>query len=146
MKPREHTITGRTNDRGQLLILDQEGMSDFFKKWPNIKFTARFQVAQPGTSEALKGYYYNKIVPDFKKALWEAGDRKTEKDTEQFIRELSPIMWEEKPDPETGRYEQNLLEIKDLDNQQLVMLIEHLKQIASEEFYFFIEDPETIQK
>jgi hypothetical protein len=146
MKPRDYTVTGRTNAKGQLLIADQKAMAEFFSKWPNVKFTGRFHVAQPGTSEALKGYYFNKIVPDFRRALWEAGERKTEKDTEKFIRELSPIMWEETPDPETGKYEHELLEINDLDNQQLVLFIEHLKQIAAEEFYFFIEDPATYTK
>lgn len=144
MKQRDYTVTGRTNAKGQLLIADQPAMQEFFRKWPNVKFTGRFYVTQPGTSEALKGYYFNKIVPDFRRALWETGERKTEKDTEKFIRELSPIMWEEIPNQETGRYEQNLREINDLDNQQLVHYIEHLKEIAATEFYFYIADPKEI--
>lgn len=141
MRSREYVVTGQVDANGRLLISDADGMNDFFKKWPKTKFIGRFSVAQSGSSEAMKGYYYNKIVPDFKKARWENGDRTTEKDTEKWIREMSPIMVEELADEDTGEYTQELRKINDLDNQEMVMFIDNLKQIAAEEFGFFIEDP-----
>ena len=144
MKAREFNLNGRTNATGGLLIANQPEMTEFFKSWPNKKIIGTFHIFDPGTSEALKGYYFLKIVPDFRRALWEAGDRKTMEDTETFLRELCPIMRNETPDFETGNYFHELRTVADLDNQELVHYIEHLKQIAAEEFYFVIDDPQTM--
>lgn len=143
MKSREVNITGRTNGQGGLLIANQSEMSEFFKGWPNVKIIGSFRVYKPGSSEALKGYYFNKIVPDFRRALWESGDRKTLEDCEKFLRELCPITISETVCEKSGKYESELREISDLDNSELCELIEHLRQIAAEEFSFVIDDPKV---
>lgn len=140
MKSREHVITGLVNEKGQLMISDKERMSVFFSEWKNTKFIGRFIVAQSGSSAAIKGYYYNKIIPDFRQARWENGERASEEDTEKWCRELCPILWEEIPDDETGEYYSRLREINELDNMEMSRYIEHLKQIASEEYFFNIID------
>ena len=53
-------------------------------------------------------------------------------------------MNEQVADPETGKYNTVLREIKDLDNSELIEYIEHLKQIGAEEFSIYIDDPKTI--
>lgn len=119
-------------------------LNAFFKEWKGARIVARFSVASPGSSEALKGYYFNYVVPTFKQAIWDSGKRKTEEQTERFLRELSPVMYEQTPDVETGQYETRLREIRELSNAELIEHIDTLKQIAAEEYSVFIDDPRTI--
>lgn len=119
-------------------------LNAFFKEWKGARIVARFSVASPGSSEALKGYYFNYVVPTFKQAIWDFGERKTEEQTERFLRELSPVMYEQTPDVKTGRYETRLREIRELSNAELIEHIDTLKQIAAEEYSVFIDDPRTL--
>ena len=89
MKKREITATGTINQNGGLAMYMGE-LNDFFKGWKGSRIIARFVVASPGSSEALKGYYFNYVVPTFKHAIWEAGERLTEEQTERRLREFSP--------------------------------------------------------
>lgn len=143
MKRREITATGTINNNGGLAIYMGE-LKAFFKEWKGARIVARFSVASPGSSEALKGYYFNYVVPTFKQAIWDSGERKTEEHTERFLRELSPVMYEQTPDVETGQYETRLREIRELSNAELIEHIDTLKQIAAEEYSVFIDDPRTI--
>lgn len=143
MKQAEINITGRINNDGKLEMYMQE-LNDFCRKWRNSRVIASFKVYQHGTSAALKGYYFNYVVPAMRKAIWDSGERMTEEQTERHLRELSPIMHSETVNPETGKYTHELREIKDLSNNELIEHIETLKQIAAEEYSIFIEDPNSI--
>lgn len=143
MKQHEIQVTGRINNDGKLSMYMQE-FNQFAKQWKNARIVATFRVYEPGTSAALKGYYYNYIVPTFQRAIWESGERKTEEQTEHYIRTLSPIMYKQTADPDTGKYTTELRSIKDLDNSELIEYIDHLKQIGAEEFSIYIEDPNLI--
>lgn len=143
MKQHEIQVSGKITQEGRLAMYMQE-LNQFTQQWKNARVVATFRVYQPGTSAALKGYYYNYIVPTFKRAIWEAGERKTDEQTEHYLREISPVMYEQTADPETGKYNTVLREIKDLDNSELIEHIEHLKQIGAEEFSIYIDDPKTI--
>lgn len=140
MKKREITATGTINNNGGLAMYMGE-LNEFFKGWKGSRIIARFIVASPGSSEALKGYYFNYVVPTFKHAIWEAGERLTEEQTERRLREFSPIMYEQTPNIDTGKYETRLRTIADLSNAELIEHIEFLKQLASEEYYLYIADP-----
>lgn len=140
MKKREITATGTINNNGGLAMYMGE-LNEFFKGWKGSRIIARFIVASPGSSEALKGYYFNYIVPTFKHAIWEAGERLTEEQTERRLREFSPIMYEQTPNIDTGKYETRLRTIAELSNAELIEHIEFLKQLASEEYYLYIADP-----
>lgn len=140
MKKREITATGTINNNGVLAMYMGE-LNEFFKGWKGSRIIARFIVASPGSSEALKGYYFNYVVPTFKHAIWEAGERLTEEQTERRLREFSPIMYEQTPNIDTGKYETRLRTIAELSNAELIEHIEFLKQLASEEYYLYIADP-----
>lgn len=140
MKNREITATGTINNNGGLAMYMGE-LNEFFKGWKGSRIIARFIVASPGSSEALKGYYFNYVVPTFKHAIWEAGERLTEEQTERRLREFSPIMYEQTPNIDTGKYETRLRTIAELSNAELIEHIEFLKQLASEEYYLYIADP-----
>lgn len=140
MKKREITAMGTINNNGGLAMYMGE-LNEFFKGWKGSRIIARFIVASPGSSEALKGYYFNYVVPTFKHAIWEAGERLTEEQTERRLREFSPIMYEQTPNIDTGKYETRLRTIAELSNAELIEHIEFLKQLASEEYYLYIADP-----
>lgn len=143
MKKREISANGTINSNGQLAMFMGE-VNEFFKSHKNARIVARFIVSSPGSSEALKGYYFNYVVPTMRRAIWESGDRKTEKDTERFLRELSPVMYGETVDTDTGIYNQNVRGISELSNAELIEHIEAIKQIAAEEYGVYINDPNTL--
>lgn len=143
MKQREITATGMINNNGGLAMYMGE-LNQFFAMHKGSRVIARFIVASPGSSAALKAYYFNYVVPTFKAAIWESGERLTEEQTEKRLRELSPITYDQIADPETGQYETRLKVINELSNAELIEHIEHLKQLAAEEYNTYIDDPKTI--
>lgn len=140
MKNREITATGTINHDGRLVMYMGE-INEFFAGWKGQRVIARFTIASPGTSEALRGYYFNCVVPTFRRALWDTGDRMTEEQAERKMREYSPIMHEEVADVKTGKYTHILRSVAELSNAELIEHIETIKQIAAEEFNVYIEDP-----
>ena len=72
--------------------------------------------------------------------MWESGDRRTEEQAERFMRELSPIMYDQQAD-ENGRYRTRIKDIGELDNSEMIEHINTIKQIAAEEYSAYIEDP-----
>ena len=143
MKKREITATGTINNNGGLAMYMGE-LNEFLKGWKGSRIIARFIVASPGSSEALKGYYFNYVVPTFKHAIWAAGERRKEEQTARRLRVFSQIMYEQTPNIDTGKYETRLRTIAELSNAELIEHIEFLKQLASEEYYLYIDDPRTL--
>ena len=143
MKRRKIAVTGTIDNNGNLRMYMDE-LKQFFKMHKGCRVIAKFMVESQGSSEALKGYYYNCVVPSFQEGMWDAGERLTEEDAEIKMRELSPIMLEQEYNEETGKYTTRLREISELSNAELVEYIDHLKQIAAEEYSIYIEDPQSI--
>lgn len=143
MKKRKITVTGTIDNNGNLRMYMDE-LKQFFKMHKGYRVIAKFMVESQGSSEALKGYYYNYVVPSFQEGMWDAGERLTEEDAEIKMRELSPIMLEQEFDEKTGKCTTRLREISELSNAELVEYIDHLKQIAAEEYSIYIEDPQSI--
>lgn len=143
MKRRKITVTGTIDNNGNLRMYMDE-LKQFFKMHKGCRVIAKFMIESQGSSEALKGYYYNCVVPSFQEGMWDAGERLTEEDAEIKMRELSPIMLEQEHNEETGKYTTRLREISELSNAELVEYIDHLKQIAAEEYSIYIEDPQSI--
>lgn len=143
MKPREKTATGIIDGDGKLRMFMGE-LNQFFAMHKGGRVVARFTVAPRRSSEALRGYYYNCVVPTFKQAIWDTGERLTEEQAERKLREMSPIMWEQTPGNAPGEYKTRLRGISELDNAELIEHIEHLKQVAAEDYNTYIDDPKTI--
>ena len=143
MKQHEINVAGVVDRNGRLNMYMEE-LNDFLKNWKGARIVATFRVYKPGTSAALRGYYYNAVVPTMKYAFWNHGERYTDEQTERILREYSPIMHQQSVDLETGKYTDEIRSIKDLDNSELIEHIETIKQLAAEEFSVYIEDPNTI--
>lgn len=143
MKKRKISVTGTIDNNGNLRMYMDE-LKQFFKMHKGCRVIAKFMIESQGSSEALKGYYYNCVVPSFQEGMWDAGERLTEEDAEIKMRELSPIMLEQEFDEKTGKCTTRLREISELSNAELVEYIDHLKQIAAEEYSIYIENPQSI--
>lgn len=141
MKRKEITVTGAITCNGSLKMYMGE-LNEFFKDHKGSKVIARFTVVGKSPSEAMKGYYFNYIVPEIRNARWTVGgERTTEKETELFLRQLSPVTIEQIPNIETGQYETNIREIRDLSTAEMSEHMEFIKQMAAEEYGVYIEDP-----
>ena len=143
MKRRKIAVTGKIDNNGNLRMYMDE-LKQFFRMHKGCRVIAKFMIESQGSSEALKGYYYNCVVPSFQEGMWEAGERLTEEEAEIKMRELSPIMLEQEFNNNTGKCTTRLREISELSNAELVEYIDHLRQIAAEEFSIYIEDPQSI--
>lgn len=116
----------------------------FFAEHTGERIVARFFIAPAGSSDALKGYYFNYVVPMVREGLRAKGDRKTEMQTEYYLRENSTVCIDEMVDVATGKYSHRVKDISELGNAQLVEHIEIVRQFAAEELSVFIDDPKTI--
>jgi hypothetical protein len=143
MKRKKIAVTGIIDNNGNLKMYMDE-LKQFFRMHKGCRVIAKFMIESQGSSEALKGYYYNCVVPSFQEGMWEAGERLTEEEAEIKMRELSPIMLEQEFNNNTGKCTTRLREISELSNAELVEYIDHLRQIAAEEFSIYIEDPQSI--
>lgn len=143
MKQREITATGIINEKGDIAMY-MGNLYEFFKKHKGCRVFVKFSVSERGTSAALRGYYFACVVPTMKSALWEAGERLTEEQTEKRLREWSPIMQDQTVNEDTGKYTTRVRGISELSNAELIEHIEFLKQLAAEEFNAYIEDPKTM--
>lgn len=140
MKQQEITLPGHVTTQGKLMMAMSE-LNEFTKKWKNARIIATFRAFEPEASLALRYYYFHYVVPTMKQALWDAGDRKTDEQTELYLRECSPIMYRQQPDLMTGKYVTTLREIAELGNAELIEHIEFIKEFAAENFYIYIKDP-----
>lgn len=139
MKAREKSVFAKINDEGRLMT--PPDLREFLTMWKNNRVVVRFEILPDTPSEALKGYYFHYVVPTMKTALWESGERKNEQQTENWLREMSPIThhceWR-------GFWDVTIKEIAELSNAELSEHIEHIRQMAAEEFSVYIEEPQTI--
>lgn len=143
MKPNEIIVSGKITQDGRLSMFMGE-LNEFTQKWKGARIIARFSVSMPGTSKSLKAYYFNYVVPTVRVALWEMGDRKTDKQAEVFLRELSPVCWEWEVDTDSGKYYGRLRDLVELSDSELSEHIEFIKQMAAENLNVYVDDPKTI--
>lgn len=145
MKRREIETTGTVDQSGRLKMYMGE-LNAFFAQHKGERIVARFVVAPVGSSEALKGYYFHYVVPTIRKGFWDTGDRKTEEQTERFLRELSPVCYDDNPYFDNGeiRYNPRLREIRELSNSELIEHIDCIRQFAAEELNVYVDDPKTL--
>jgi len=136
----EFVTTGIVGQDGRLSMYMKE-LNDFMAKHKGGKVIAHFTVCGKEASEALKAYYYRGVVPQMRLALCEHGERKSEQQTEYWLRTMSPVCAVEMADIDSGKYSKELKEISEMSSLELINHIEFIKQLAAEEFSTYIEDP-----
>lgn len=137
------SATGIISSSGKLQMFMGE-LNGFFAQHKGERVVARFQVAPRASSAALRGYYYNYVVPMCRAAFRELGERMDEEEVERRLREMSPEARVKVPDEDTGEYTSRLKTIAEMSNAELLEHIDFVRQYAAENLYVFIEDPYTL--
>lgn len=143
MKDKEISATGLIDRNGRLSMYMGE-INAFFSDNKGQRIIATFHVVPTATSEAMKAYYYKYIVPTISCAAYKEGERRTQKETDEWLRMMSPICWEESVNVETGEYNERLRNVAELSNSELIEHIDFLKQFAAEEYHIYIEEPRNL--
>ena len=126
--------SGIITDNGQLR-LPMDRLNAFLAANKGKRVIVRFEAAEPGSSELQLAYYFNYIVPTIQTALWENGDRRTEKQVDLWLRQQCASCYNEYG---------GLLEARQISKPDFSDFIEWLKQFAAENLYVYIEDPRTL--
>lgn len=143
MKTKEIQVFGTIDQAGSLRLYMDEA-KEVFKQNKGCRVAVKFSIVESAASPALRSYYYKVVVPRMKEGFYRTGVRYTDEQTEKEMRKLSPIMWEQEADINTGKYMSRLREIPELSNYELVDHINFIKQKAAEYFNIYIEDPINI--
>ena len=117
------------------LRMPMDRLNAFFAANKGKRVVVRFEAAEPGSSELQLAYYFNYIVPTIQTALWENGDRRTEKQVDLWLRQQCASCYNEYG---------GLLEARQISKPDFSDFIEWLKQFAAENLYVYIEDPRTL--
>lgn len=134
MKTDKISESGIITDNGQLR-LPMDRLNAFLAANKGKRVVVRFDAAEPGSSELQLAYYFNYIIPTIQTALWENGDRRTEKQVDLWLRQQCASCYNEYG---------GLLEARQISKPDFSDFIEWLKQFAAENLYVYIEDPRTL--
>ena len=134
MKADKISESGIITDNGQLRI-PMDRLNAFFAANKGKRIVVRFEAAEPGSTELQLAYYFNYIVPTIQTALWENGDRRTEKQVDLWLRQQCASCYNDYG---------GLLEARQISKPDFSDFIEWLKQFAAENLYVYIEDPRTL--
>lgn len=134
MKSDKISESGIITNNGQLR-LPMDRLNAFFAANKGKRIVVRFEAAEPGSTELQLAYYFNYIVPTIQTALWENGDRKTEKQVDLWLRQQCASCYNDYG---------GLLEARQISKPDFSDFIEWLKQFAAENLYVYIEDPRTL--
>lgn len=134
MKADKISESGIITDNGQLR-LPMDRLNAFFAANKGKRVVVRFEAAEPGSSELQLAYYLNYVVPTIQTALWENGDRRTEKQVDLWLRQQCASCYNDYG---------GLLEARQISKPDFSDFIEWLKQFAAENLYVYIEDPRTL--
>ena len=121
-----------------LLRMPMDRLKACFAEHKGERVVARFYFNVPGSTASQQSYYYKYIVPTIQAAIWETGDRKTEKAVDKFLIEQYPG---DKCESETGV---DVTEARNLNQQQMFDFLDWLKQYAAENLYVYIDDPRIL--
>lgn len=134
MKPAKISESGVIGTDGKLR-LPMDRLNAFFAANKGQRVIVRFEAAAPGSTAAQLAYYFQYIVPTIQTALWETGDRKTEKQVDLWLRQQCAVCTSGWGD---------LMDARQMSKTDFSEFLEWVKQFAAENLYVYIEDPKTI--
>lgn len=137
----DYQAIGIVDDSGHLRM-PMADVNDFFRKHKGDRIVARFMAYPRGCSDALKGYYYNYVVPTMRRALNDMGEAKTDAETDVYLREVCPLLQCQRK-IEDG-WDSRTLEIEELGDRLMIDFLEWLKMWGAENMSVFIEEPKIL--
>lgn len=117
------------------LRMPMDRLTSFFSANKGKRVVVRFEAAEPGSSELQLAYYFNYIVPTIQTALYETGERKTERQTDLWLRQQCGSCYNDYG---------GLLEARQMGRADFSDFLDWLKQFAAENLFVYIEDPKTL--
>jgi len=132
-------IIGKVDQSGSPKVANMHEMNAFLKKYVGRDFIIKISILPNEQSDAILGYYYNKIVPDYQKIFKEAGEVMTLEAVDEKLREMSPFTVEETEFD--GRYVKVLKSPRDISVRAMAQHVEYLRRIAAMEYGFEITEP-----
>ena len=134
MKTQKISESGLIGTDGRLRI-PMDRVNAWCSEHKGERVVVRFEAAAPGSSELQLAYYFNYIVPTIQTALWDNGDRRTEKQVDLWLRQQCGSCYNDYG---------GLLEARQISKPDFSDFLEWLKQFAAENLSVYIEDPRTI--
>lgn len=134
MKQTKISESGLIGNDGRLRM-PMDRVNAFFEAHKGERVVVRFEAAAPGSSELQLAYYFNYVVPTVQTALWETGERMTEKQVDLWLRQRCGSCYNDYG---------GLLEARQISKTDFSEFLEWLKQFAAENLYVYIEDPKTL--
>ena len=134
MKADKISESGIVGQDGRLRM-PMDRLNAFFAEHKGERVVVRFEAAAPGSTAAQLAYYFNYIIPTIQTALWETGERKTERQTDVWLREQCAVCTSGWGD---------LMEAGQMSKTDFSEFLEWLKQFAAENLSVYIDDPRTI--
>lgn len=134
MKPTKISESGLIGNDGRLRM-PMDRVNAFFEAHKGERVIVRFEAATSGSSELQLAYYFNYIVPTIQTALYETGERKTERQVDVWLRQQCANCTSGWGD---------LMEAREMSKPDFTEFLEWLKQFAAENLFVYIEDPKTL--
>lgn len=134
MKTDKISESGTITANGQLRM-PMDRLQEFFAQHKGQRVVVRFEAAESGSTELQLAYYFNYIVPTIQQALLETGERKTERQTDVWLREQCVHCTSGWGD---------LMDARQMSKTDFSLFLEWLKQFAAENLFVYIEDPKTL--
>ena len=134
MKPTKISESGLIGADGKLRM-PMDRVNAFCEAHKGERVIVRFEAAERGSSELQLAYYFNYVIPTIQTALYETGDRKTERQVDLWLREQCAVCTSGWGD---------LCEARQMSKTDFSEFLEWIKQFAAENLYVYIEDPKTL--
>ena len=125
---------GMIDKEGKLQLYMGE-LKDFFQKNKNKKVVLKVETLPEGTKAMIR-YYWSYVVPRFRRAMHEQGDRMAPEEVDQILRESDKMLHTK--DGTISR----IKELTELTKGELSDYLEWLKQLGAEVYSIIIDDPE----
>ncbi len=133
-------ITGKVSKDGKLLISGLDEMNYVLSKHKNAKVVGELRFYENGSTEAMIGYYYGKMLPDVQRAYFELGNQFSIEDTDLELRRACPAMrfkiWNEK----LATYVYMFKTVHELGREQLKSYIAWVQQFTAENLNLILTD------
>ena len=117
------------------LRMPMDRVNAFFATNKGKRIIARFEAAEPNSSELQLAYYFNYIVPTIQTALYETGERKSDKEVDCWLRRQCSSCYDD---------DGNLLEAREMAKSDFSDFIDWIKQFAAENLAVYVEDAKTL--
>ena len=115
--------------------LPMERLNEFFAAHAGKRIVMTIEAVVPGSSAAQLSYYFRYIVPTIQQALYELGERKTEKQVDLWLRQQCGYCYNDYG---------GLLEARQMTQPDFSDFLDWIKQYAAENLYVYIEDSKSL--